>query len=289
MLPGINAFAGNSWSRRRAATGGARTQFAQNFGAQHAYTSYDEMLAIPTSPSSRSTRRTRSTPSRRSPPRAQASTFLRQADGDDVARCGTHHGCVRQAGVKLGVNFHNRFMPGFIDAKRIIESGEIGDVRSCRSRRAPAPKAAPGRPGAPTRTRGPRHDDEHRRAHLRHPALHALAPRSRRCRRSSTRRGTSWRRPTCRRSASATASIAHVSIHEITPYPHNDFVIYGTKDASPARPDAQPRRRRDARHGRRRQARVQEYPAINAHEACVIDFSKAILEGREPAPPASTG
>ena len=29
--------------------------------------------------------------------------------------------------------------------------------------------------------------------------------------------------------------------------------------------------------------RSQQYPAINAHEACVIDFSKAILEGRQPA------
>ncbi len=27
------------------------------------------------------------------------------------------------------MNFHNRFMPSFIDAKRIIDSGEIGEVQ----------------------------------------------------------------------------------------------------------------------------------------------------------------
>ena len=32
----------------------------------------------------------------------------------------------------------------------------------------------------------------------------------------------------------------------------------------------------------RQDARRQEYPAINAHAACVVDFSKAMLEGREP-------
>jgi predicted dehydrogenase len=34
----------------------------------------------------------------------------------------------RTAGVKLGMNFHNRFMPCFVETKRIVESGEIGDV-----------------------------------------------------------------------------------------------------------------------------------------------------------------
>ena len=33
-----------------------------------------------------------------------------------------------RAGVGLGINFHNRFMPPFIETRRIVESGEIGEV-----------------------------------------------------------------------------------------------------------------------------------------------------------------
>src|SRR5262249_15317917 len=48
-----------------------------------------------------------------------------------------------KAGVRLGVNFHNRFMPCFIDTRKIIESGEIGELQVVQV------EASPGaRPGA---------------------------------------------------------------------------------------------------------------------------------------------
>ncbi len=36
-------------------------------------------------------------------------------------------------------------------------------------------------------------------------------------------------------------------------------------------------------------ARTQKYAAINAHEACVVEFSKALLESRAPAATGSDG
>src|SRR5688572_27554194 len=129
VLPGINAVAGNkligvvSRSQERA------DMFASKFNAQHAYTRYEDLLANP-----------EVTVVAVHTPNAQ---HAEQAIA--AARAGKHVFCdkpmatntadaervVREcekAGVKLGVNFQCRYMPCFIEAKRLIDGGAIGEV-----------------------------------------------------------------------------------------------------------------------------------------------------------------
>ena len=116
--------------------------FAKKFGAEHAYTSYDDLLRNP-----------EVTVVAIHTPNAQHA-----AQAIAAARAGKHVFCdkplatsvadaeriVREcdkSGVRLGVNFPSRFMPCFIETRRIIANGEIGDVRAiaCGSATGPPP------------------------------------------------------------------------------------------------------------------------------------------------------
>jgi predicted dehydrogenase len=88
----------------------------------------------------------------------------------------------------------------------------------------------------------------------------------------------------------ANGAMAQLSVHEKTPYPHNDFVIYGSKGRITGRGVTRSRAggvmevlTADG------QTRRQEYSAVNAHEASVVAFSKALLEGRDPNPSGIDG
>ena len=128
ILPGINSFSGNrlvavvSRDQARADT------VAKKFGAQHAYTSYEDMLRNPDV----------TVVAIHTPNSLHAEQVIA------AARAGKHVFCDKpmatnatdaeravaeceKAGVTLGVNFHNRFMPCFIETKKIVDSGEIGE------------------------------------------------------------------------------------------------------------------------------------------------------------------
>jgi predicted dehydrogenase len=84
--------------------------------------------------------------------------------------------------------------------------------------------------------------------------------------------------------------MAHLSVHENSPFPHNDFVIYGTKGRITGRGVTRSRAggvmevlTQDGN------TRRQEYAPVNAHESCVVGFSKALLEGRDPSPSGIDG
>ena len=294
ILPGINAHRRQQARRRREPRPGARaTTFAKKFGAQHAYTSYEEML--------------------RNPDVTVVAIHTPNAQHADqavaAARAGKHVFCdkpmatsvadaeriVREcekAGVKLGINFHNRFMPCFIETRRIIASGEIGDVQLVQL------EASPGaRPGARLGDLARR--SRRRRAWARPTASACTSTtscatcwrrRSRWCRRSSIRRAASWKRPTCRMFRFANGVIAQLSVHENSPFPHNDFVIYGAKGRILGRGLTRSRAGGELQvtttDGK---TRSQEFPAINAHGACVAAFSEALLNGRDPVPSGIDG
>ena len=129
ILPGINSYAGNKLIGVVSRDQARAHDFAQRFGAQHAYTRYDDLLRNP-----QVTVVAIHTPN-----------ALHAEQAIAAARAGKHVFCdkpmatsvadaeriVREcekAGVKLGVNFHNRFMPCFIETKRVVDSGEIGTV-----------------------------------------------------------------------------------------------------------------------------------------------------------------
>jgi predicted dehydrogenase len=84
--------------------------------------------------------------------------------------------------------------------------------------------------------------------------------------------------------------LAQLSVHENSPHPHNDFVIYGEKGRILGRGLTRSRAggalEVTAADGR---TRTQEFPATNAHGACVAAFSDALLHGRDPVPSGIDG
>jgi 1,5-anhydro-D-fructose reductase (1,5-anhydro-D-mannitol-forming) len=190
-----------------------------------------------------------------------------------------------KAGVKLAVNFHNRFMPGFIDAKRIIDSGEIGDVQLVQIEASPGAKSGSrantwrvdaGQAGLGTTMSIGVHIYDILRYLLSSEIETASAF-------FDTPRGV-METTNLSMFRFGNGVIAQVSVHEITPYPHNDFVIYGSRGRIIGRGLTRSRAGGEMHvTGADGKTRVKEYPAINAHEACVIDFSKALLEDRAPS------
>src|SRR5688572_32153686 len=129
VLPGINAVAGNkligvvSRSQERA------DLFAKKFDAQHAYTRYEDLLANPAvtvvaihTPNSQHADQAVAAA------RAGKHVFCDKPMATSVADAERMVRECEKAGVKLGINFHNRFMPCFVETRRIVQSGEIGTV-----------------------------------------------------------------------------------------------------------------------------------------------------------------
>lgn len=289
ILPAINAFEGNELIGVVSRDQGRADAFARKFGARHAYTSYDALLRDPDV-----------TVVAIHTPNAQ---HAEQAIA--AARAGKHVFCDKpmatntadaerivveceKAGVKLGVNFHNRHMRCFIDTRRFIDSGEIGAVQVVHI------EASPGaRPGGRLSTW--RVDPQvaglgtsysigvHIYDILRYmlsSEVEAVVSLF------DTPRGV-MEETNLSTLRFQNGALAHVSIHEKAPFPHNDMVIYGTKGRITGRGVTRSRAS-GALEVLTNDGRVQriEYPLTNAHEACVTDFSRALLEGR---PPAATG
>ena len=292
ILPGINAFAGNRLvgvvSRDRARA----DSFAAKFGAQHAYTSYEEMLRNPDV-----TVVAIHTPNDQHADQAVA-----------AARAGKHVFCdkpmaitvadaermVREcekAGVKLGLNFHNRFMPCFIEARRVIESGEIGDVQMVQIEASPGARPGarlatwrvdPGQAGLGTTYSIGVHVYDILRYLVSSEvslvsAMFDTAPGVMEEVNLSLLRF-------------ANGVMAQFAVHENTAFPHNDFVVYGSKGRLLGRGLTRSRAGGEmlvtTADGK---TRSQEFPAINAHGACVAAFSQALLDGRDPAPSGIDG
>jgi predicted dehydrogenase len=292
ILPGINACPGNKLVGIVSRDKAKADRLAAKFGARHAYTSYAEMLRNPEiqvvaihTPNS-----------------------LHAEEVIAAARAGKHIFCDKpmtttvadaervlreceKAGVKLGLNFHNRFMPSFIETKRIVASGEIGDVLLVQME-------ASGGPNPGSVRAGWRVD----------PAVAGLGATMSigvhvydilRWILSSEIVSVSSYFDTPRNVMESTnlsmfrfanGVMAQLNANQTTPDPHNDFIIYGTKGRITGRgltrsrlPGALEVLTADGRK------RVAEFPAINAHAASVAGFSQALLEGRAPSPDGIDG
>lgn len=286
VLPGINAYEGNrligvvSRSQERA------NAFAKKFNAKHAYTSYDDLLKNP-----------EVTVVAIHTPNAQ---HAEQAIA--AARAGKHVFCdkpmatsaadaeriVREcekAGVTLGVNFHNRQMPCFIETRRVVQSGEIGKVLMVQLEASAGVGAAsvaatwrqdPAQAGLGTSMNVGTHVYDILRFILGSEivlvsAMFDTAPHV-----METASLTTFK--------FANGALAQLNVNQSTPNPHNDFVIYGSKGRITGRGLTRSREGGEMHVNLNDgTTRSQKYPAINAHEACVVDFSKALLEGRAPA------
>ena len=286
VLPGINSFAGNKLIGVVSRTQARADDFARRFNAQHAYTNFYDLLKNP-----------EVTVVAIHTPNAQ---HAEQAIA--AARAGKHVFCdkpmatsaadaeriVREcekAGVTLGVNFHNRQMPCFLETRRIVQSGEIGKVLMVQLEASAGVGASsvaatwrqdPAQAGLGTSMNVGTHVYDILRfiqgsEIVMVSAMFDTAPQV-----METTSLTTFR--------FANGALAQLNVNQSTPNPHNDFVIYGSKGRITGRSLTR------SREGGELQvsidggaSRVTKYPAINAHEACVVEFSKALLEGRAPA------
>ena len=228
ILPGINALAGDrliavvSRDQARADT------IAKKFGAQHAYTSYDDMLRNPDV----------------TVVAIHTPNSLHAGQAIAAARAGKHVFCDKpmatsaadaermvqeceNAGVKLGVNFHYRFMPCFVETRRIIAGGEIGEVQIVQiEARSPGGRFTTWR-GVPvmaglgtTMSTG---------VHIYDILRYLLS--------SEIATVSAFFDTPCGVMEEANMSmlqfsngvIAQASVHEKAPFPYNDFVIHGNK------------------------------------------------------------
>lgn len=286
VLPGINAFEGNRLIGVVSRSQARADDFAKRYKAMHAYTNYDDLLKNP-----------EVTVVAIHTPNAQ---HAEQAIA--AARAGKHVFCdkpmatsaadaeriVREcekAGVTLGVNFHNRQMPCFIETRRIVQSGEIGNVIMVQLEASAGLHAAsvaatwrqdPSQAGLGTSMNVGTHVYDILRYIINAEIVMVSAMFETPPGVMETTSLTTFK--------FANGTMAQLNVNQSTPDPHNDFVIYGTKGRITGRGLTRSRAGGVMQvHLNDGTSRTEQYPAINAHEACVIDFSKAILEGRAPA------
>ena len=292
ILPGINACQGNKLIGVVSRDQGRANAFAAKFGAQHAYTSYDEMLRNPDvtvvaihTPNSQHAEQAIAAARAGKHVFCDKPMATNTADAERIVReC-------EKAGVKLGVNFHNRFMPCFIDTRRIIESGEIGKVQMVQVEASPG--ARPGirlgtwRTESATAGLGTTYSIG---VHVYDILRYLLASEVTMVSALFDTPKNVMEEVNLSLLRFANGVLGQLSVHENSPYPHNDFVIYGARGRILGRGLTRSRAGGElvvtTADGK---TRTTAYPAINAHAACVAAFSKAVAESRDPAPSGIDG
>lgn len=292
ILPGINACAQNRLVAVVSRDAARAEEFARKHGAQHAYTHFEDMLANPeVSVVAIHTPNALHAGQAIAAARAGKHVFCDKPMATSVADAERMIAACGRAGVKLGVNFHNRFMPSFIEARRIIESGEIGEVLTVQIEASPGARAA-------SRVATWRVDADmaglgttmsigvHIYDILRYLLSSEIVTVSALF---DTPRGVT-EEINLSMLRFANGVLAQVSVHEKTPHPHNDFVIYGSRGRILGRGLTRSRAGGEMQvTGSDGSTRCTEYAATNAHAACVADFSQTLLEGRAPSPSGIDG
>ena len=292
VLPGINAHAGNRLIGVVSRDQGRADAFAAKFGARHACTSYEDMLRNPDvtvvaihTPNSQHAAQVIAAA------RAGKHVFCDKPMATTVADAERMVRECEKAGVKLGMNFHNRFMPCFIDTRRIIAAGEIGEVQIVQVEASPGARSGgrlatwrvdPALSGLGTTYSIGVHVYDILRFLLASEITMVSAF-------FDTPRGV-VEETNLSTFRFANGVLGQLSVHEKTPYPHNDFVVYGSKGRILGRGLTRSRAGGELQvttaDGK---TRTTEYPATNAHAACVAAFSKALIDGRDPVPSGIDG
>jgi 1,5-anhydro-D-fructose reductase (1,5-anhydro-D-mannitol-forming) len=292
ILPGINAHAGNKLVAVVSRDPQRADAFAAKFGAQHAYTSYDDMLRNPDV-----TVVAIHTPNAQHAEQAIAAARAGKhvfCDKPMATRVADAERMVREcekAGVKLGINFHNRFMPCFIETRRIIESGEIGDVHLVQLEASPGARSggrlATWRVDPDLAGLGTTYSiGVHAYDILRYLLASEIAMVSAFF---DAPRGI-MEETNLSLFRFANGALGQLSVHEKSPFPHNDFVIYGSRGRILGRGLTRSRAGGELQvltaDGKTRSS---GFPAIDAHGACVAAFSDALLAVRDPVPSGIDG
>ena len=285
MLPGINSYVGNQLMGVVSRDQARANDFAKRFGARHAYTNYDDLLRNPEvtvvaihTPNSLHAEQAIAAA------RAGKHVFCDKPMATSVADAERIVRECEKAGVMLGINFHNRFMPCFIETKRIIDSGEIGKVLMVQVEASAGPAAAsvsaswrgdPALAGLGTSMNVGVHVYDILRYLLSSEIVQVSAM-------FDAAPGV-MERTSLATFKFANGVMAQLNVNQTTPNAHNDFVIYGDKGRITGKGLTR------SRAGGELQvitndgaSRSTAFSAVNAHAACVVGFSKAILEGSAP-------
>jgi 1,5-anhydro-D-fructose reductase (1,5-anhydro-D-mannitol-forming) len=292
ILPAINAFAGNELAAVVSRDRERADRFARQFAARRAYTRYEDMLQDPSV----------------TVVAIHTPNALHAEQAIAAARAGKHVFCDKpmatsvadaerivseceRAGVKLGINFHNRFMPCFVDCKAIIERGEIGEVKLATIEASPGARVEerlgtwrldPALAGLGTTMSIGVHIYDILR-YLLGSEVETVSALF-----DSARGVMEHVNLTTLRFGNGV--MAQVGIHERTPFPHNDLVIYGSRGRITGRGVTRSRASGEIEvYTGAGEPRRKTYPVINAHEACVVAFSEAIAAGRAPSPSGIDG
>jgi len=264
---------------------GRAKDFAHRFGAQHAYTDYAAMLANPeVTVVAIHTPNAFHAEQAIAAARAGKHVFCDKPMATTAADAERIIAACESADVQLGVNFHTRCMPCFIDCQRIIERGEVGEVQLVQIEASPGSRAndragtwrlQPELAGLGTTMSIGVHVFDILRFLLSSEveAVSAMFDTPRNVMEQMNLASLRFRN----------GAMAQVSVHERAPYPHNDLVIYGTKGRITGRGVTRSRASGVLEvYTGRGNATSTEYPAINAHAVCVAAFGRALLEERAP-------
>jgi len=280
VLPAINAHAGNQLVGIVSRDQGRADVFAKKFGAQHAYTSYDHLLSNPDvtvvavhTPNSQHAEQVIAAA------RAGKHVFCDKPMATSVADAERMVRECEKAGVKLAVNFHNRFMPCFIETRRIIASGEIGEVNLVQLEASPGARPGgrlatwrvdPGMAGLGTTMSIGVHVYDILRYLLSSEITMVSAF-------FDTRRNV-MEETNLSLFRFVNGALAQLSVHEKSPLPHNAFVVYGSKGRLTGRGLTRSRSggvlEIATADGK---TRTIDFPETNAHAACVAGFSDVLL------------
>ena len=292
ILPAITSCPENALIAVVSRDAGRAADFARRFGARHAYTDYAEMLRNPDitvvaihTPNALHAEETIAAAA------AGKHVFCDKPMANTVADAERMIAACEAHAVRLGVNFHNRYMPCFIDCRRIIERGDIGEVQLVQIEASPGARSGeragtwrldPALAGlGTTMSIG---------VHIFDILRYLLASEV-----DSVSSMFDTPRNVMEQMNLATlrfrsGAMAQVSIHERAPYPHNDLVVYGTKGRITGRGVTRSRSSGvlEVHTGRGSTTRT-EYPVTNAHAECVAAFSRALHAGQSPTPAGLDG
>ncbi|MGQ0522298.1 MAG: Gfo/Idh/MocA family protein [Betaproteobacteria bacterium] len=292
VLPAIREHAGNRLIGVVSRDPQRAKRFAEKFGAEHAYTNFDELLRNPdVTVVAIHTPNAQHAEQAIAAARAGKHVFCDKPMTIDVADAEKMVRECEKAGVKLGINFHNRFMPCFAEIRRVIESGKIGAVHLVQLEVSPGARSggrlATWRIDAALAGMGTTYSiGVHAYDILRYlvaaevEMVSALFDKPRGVMEEMNLSLFRF----------SNGVLAQLSVHENSPLPHNDIVVYGSKGRITGRGVT---RSRDGGvlevMTEAGGARRMDFPAINAHGACVMAFSDALLDGRDFVPSGIDG
>ncbi len=257
--------------------------FARRFGARNAYADYDEMLGNPEVEAVFI-----ATPNVFHPEQVIAAAaagkhvLCDKPLANDVDSAKRAVDACSKAGVRLGVNFHNRHLPWVQEVSRLIADGAIGDVEMVQVQVGSGPRnydnwrADPEMAGLGTVHNVGVHGLDFLRVLLGAEAVEVMAMFDR----SPGSGGVETIALLTLRFSNAT--LVHYNANEKLRDPLNDISIYGSEGRifgssfTRSRSDGTLSVLTDSGET------VANYPAPNAHRLAVAAFTSAILRGEEP-------